>query len=93
MTRTGHGNVTLLPIGLSEQLVTDGDAEGGVGLLDGDRRAGVSGSDVDLRARMGTLPLFRSGSPGTLVVSGGRGIRTHVGCNPEAVFKTAAIGH
>jgi hypothetical protein len=25
--------------------------------------------------------------------SGGRGIRTHVGCNPKAVFKTAAIGH
>jgi hypothetical protein len=25
--------------------------------------------------------------------SGGRGIRTHDGCNPIAVFKTAAIGH
>ena len=25
--------------------------------------------------------------------SGGRGIRTHDGCYPIAVFKTAAIGH
>ena len=28
-----------------------------------------------------------------MAVSGGRGIRTHDGCYPIAVFKTAAIGH
>ena len=26
-------------------------------------------------------------------IGGGRGIRTHDGCNPIAVFKTAALGH
>ncbi len=29
---------------------------------------------------------------GTAVLGGGRGIRTHDGCDPIAVFKTAAIG-
>ena len=28
-----------------------------------------------------------------VLTGGGRGIRTHVGREPEAVFKTAAIGH
>jgi hypothetical protein len=32
-------------------------------------------------------------SDGEQSASGGRGIRTHDGCYPIAVFKTAAIGH
>ena len=55
---------------------------------DGERRRGtVIGRGTTREAGQARIPW----SPG--VNCGGRGIRTHVGCNPKAVFKTAAIGH
>jgi integrase len=51
----------------------------------------VAGTRADGDAGLPSPEL--SGQRKTAGESGGRGIRTHDGCNPIAVFKTAAIGH
>jgi hypothetical protein len=61
----------------------------------GASRSGTTPDRTGTRADGGAeLPSAElSGQRITVGQGGGRGIRTHDGCNPIAVFKTAAIGH